>query len=371
MIYLHTGQPGHGKTLLALQKSLEERDKGRLVFAHGIPGLDQEKTKFLDLPNPREWEKLPDNAVIFIDECYTVFPNRSAQSSVPSYVEALARHRHRGFDFILVCQLGNQIDPFLRGLVDKHYHVRRKFGLPTSVIKEWDHYQPDPLKMDSSNRVWRLPKKIMKVGYYKSTTQDSTKRRVPWYFIAGPLLLAYVGYVFWQISHGSLFGDDEKEVAAKEAEAAKAAKPAAEPNGATKVKTVDDLMAELKPRIPAIPWSAPIFDARTAMSEPLVACMSTDESCSCMTEQGTQYLMPDLDCRKIARNGPAYNPFLRANNQQLSEAPGESRVKDVPAPTPLTAPTLTPEAPAGGVVIPGRVIDMPTGQAAGSANSAS
>lgn len=340
MIYLLTGQPGHGKTLRGLQMALEERTKGRMVYAHGTPGLDHAKTKFLDLPDPRLWQDLPDNSVIFIDECYTVFPNRSANSVVPRHVEALARHRHRGFDFILVCQLGNQIDPFLRGLVDKHTHVRRKFGFNVSVLKEWDHYQSDPLKMDGSNRTWRLPKDVMKGGYYHSTTQDTTKKRLPWYFIAAPIILGYVGYVFWKASNGGLFGSDDPVPAAVaptgQAGALSSAQQA--PPVEKKVLTAEEWAQQQVPRVPDAPWSAPIFDGRKVASEPMVACMSSEESCSCMTEQATRYTLPEERCREIARYGPVYNPFLRENRNQRSDGAGYTRDENLQRRRQLTGP---------------------------------
>lgn len=336
MIYLLTGQPGHGKTLRGLEMALDFKEKGRVVFASGTPGLDYAKAGFLPLTDPKDWQNLPDNSVIFIDECYTAFPNRAANSAPPPHVEALARHRHRGFDFVLVCQLGNQIDPFLRGLVDQHTHVRRKFGFKVAVLKTWDHYEANPLKQDGSNTTWRHPKKVMDAQLYTSTTQDTTKRRLPWYFIAAPLLLGYVGYVFWKISSGGLFGGDDPAVPAAQAatlDGATAAPAAGAPAAAgyDKKMTTEEYIANLTPRVLSMPWSAPAFDGRKAMSEPLVACMSTgagedalgghrEASCQCMTEQGTRYVMERKFCEQIARHGPVYNPFIRENSRDKREA---------------------------------------------------
>lgn len=340
MIYLLTGQPGHGKTLRGLEMALEFKDQGRMVYACGTPGLDYAKTGFLPLESAKDWQELPDNSVIFIDECYTVFPNRAANSSPPPHVEALARHRHRGFDFVLVCQLGNQIDPFLRGLVDQHTHVRRKFGFKAAVLKTWDHYEANPLKQDGSNRTWRHPKKVMERQLYTSTTQDTTKKRLPWYFIALPLLLAYVGYVFWKISSGGLFSDDSAPVSSAQAatlDGATAAPAAGAPGMAaapSKAISREEYLTNLTPRVETLPYSAPAFDGRRVMSDPLVACMSTgagedvdgnhrEASCECMTEQGTRYKLDEHYCRQIARYGPPYNPYLRANSREKIAATRE------------------------------------------------
>jgi zona occludens toxin len=337
VIYLLTGQPGHGKTLRGLEMALDFKAQGRMVYAAGTPGLDYAKTGFLPLDDAKAWQDLPDNAVIFIDECYTVFPNRAANSSPPPHVEALARHRHRGFDFVLVCQLGNQIDPFLRGLVDQHTHVRRKFGFKVAVLKTWDHYEANPLKQDGSNRTWRHPKKVMDAQLYTSTTQDTTKRRLPWYFIAAPLVLGYVVYVFWKVGSGGLFKDDVPAVPAANAAtlphatAAPAAGASAAAFSNAKVITKEEYLANLTPRIETLPWSAPAFDGRKATSEPTVACMSTaagldangehrEASCECMTEQGTRYGIDEKYCRQIARYGPPYNPFVRETSRDRQHA---------------------------------------------------
>lgn len=337
MIYLLTGQPGHGKTLRGLEMALDFKAQGRMVYAAGTPGLDYAKAGFLPLEDAKDWQALPDNAVIFIDECYTVFPNRAANSTPPPHVEALARHRHRGFDFVLVCQLGNQIDPFLRGLVDQHTHVRRKFGFKVAVLKTWDHYEANPLKQDGSNRTWRHPKKVMDAKLYTSTTQDTTKKRLPWYFIAAPLILLYIGYVFWKLGSGNLFKDASVPVPAAEASALDGATVASATGApaaasANKGMTTEEYIQNITPRVLSLPWSAPAWDGRKAVSDPLVACMSTAAgedangehrvaSCQCMTEQGTRYQMERQFCEQIARHGPAYNPYLRPNSRETRPGP--------------------------------------------------
>lgn len=343
MIYLLTGQPGHGKTLRGLEMALGFKAQGRMVYASGTPGLDYAKAGFLPLVDPKDWQSLPDNSVIFIDECYTAFPNRAANSTPPAHVEALARHRHRGFDFVLVCQLGNQIDPFLRGLVDQHTHVRRKFGFKVAVLKTWDHYEANPLKQDGSNQTWRHPKKVMDAQLYTSTTQDTTKRRLPWYFLAAPVLLAYIVYVFWKVGSGDILRGDDAPVSSAQAatltgvtDAAAAGTPAAAQSG--KKITTEEYIANITPRVLSMPWSAPAWDGRKAVSDPLVACMSTgagedangdhrDASCQCMTEQGTRYVMERQFCEQIARHGPVYNPYLRENAREHRQQ-AETRTRD-------------------------------------------
>lgn len=47
-------------------------------------------------------------------------------------------------------------------------------------------------------------------------------------------------------------------------------------------------------------------------------------SCRCLTEQGTQYILPDAFCRQIARYGPAYNPYRRPSARQAAPTPDTS-----------------------------------------------
>lgn len=74
MIYLITGQPGHGKTLRAMQLALEFQAKGRDVYVSGVRGLKTGEAGFFDLEDPKAWTSLPDGAVIVLDECYSAFP---------------------------------------------------------------------------------------------------------------------------------------------------------------------------------------------------------------------------------------------------------------------------------------------------------
>ena len=76
MIYLITGQPGHGKTLRAMQLALEFKGKGRDVYVSGVRGLKTAEAGFIDLPDPTKWMDLPDGAVVVLDECYSAFPRR-------------------------------------------------------------------------------------------------------------------------------------------------------------------------------------------------------------------------------------------------------------------------------------------------------
>lgn len=120
-------------------------------------GLKYEAAGFHELADPRQWQDLPDGSVTFIDECYTGFPKGGGTAKVPEFIERLATHRHRGFDFILVCQQASkQLHPFIQGLVDQHEHIRRKFGFKKAIILSCDRYQSNTTN-SNSKMFWAYP----------------------------------------------------------------------------------------------------------------------------------------------------------------------------------------------------------------------
>lgn len=341
MIYEITGQPGHGKTLYALKLARDFAREGRAVYAHGVTDLDYAKTGFLQLEDPRRWQDLPDNAVVLIDECYSVFPNRNAATAVPDYIEALARHRHRGFDFILVHQQPNQVDPFVRGLVDTHIHVRRKFGFGVAVLKTWDYSSPNPIK-DPPLRAptWKYDKTLFSL--YRSATMHTVKKRLPWPVWVVPPVAAFVLWTGYRLLSGQMFAD---EAQASETQAAPSATAQAGVLGAAASASREDFAAWMRPRLAGLPFTAPAFDKLQPRSEPDVFCASGGEgmdahgehreaSCTCLSEQGTVVPIEPEVCRKIAREG-LYNPFReppRDGRDAASDVAAERRASGpVPA----------------------------------------
>lgn len=85
-------------------------------------------------------------------------------------------------------------------------------------------------------------------------------------------------------------------------------------------QAIAEYMANLQPRAPSLPWSAPIYDERQAVAQPRVFCMSSgpgynvrgewkDASYHCQTEQETRVVMDERQALGIARWGEPYNPF--------------------------------------------------------------
>ena len=335
MIYWFTGQPGHGKTLHAIEKLLEYKDKGRIVYACNIRGFDYAKTGVIEMTPEqfRDWMNfLPDGAVALVDEAYEheMLPKRPPGAKVPLHVEQLAKHRHRGLDFIFVSQSPDkQCDQFVQDLIERHVHVRRMFGTQYVQLREFDRFEARAEKATPIvNRRRKLPNRPM--GTYQSTEMDTTERRVPWYWwaagIGGPLGLLFVLWVFYGLGDRLGGGTDPAHAppeitrgAARDngASATVAAQSAAAP------MTTEEYAARFTPRVPSQPWSAPAYDQLAVPQQPpRVFCMSSlggetadgdqkDPSCSCMTEQGTRYLLETASCLLVAKQGQ-YEPYRQS-----------------------------------------------------------
>ncbi|XQA67126.1 zonular occludens toxin domain-containing protein [Xanthomonas sacchari] len=341
-LYLATGQPGHGKTAWAIDKAFQFKKEGREIYVHGVKDLDYEKAGFKPLIDPMKWEELPDKSVVFIDECYSVFPNRNPGVKVPPHVDAMARHRHRGFDFILVAQQGLQLDPFLRGLYEEHVHLRQTSVFKSKTkIKRWTQYQNNVQGHCADVRDWVRPKYVF--DYYTSTVMVTTKRSIPmWlrYLAVGVLLLILTLYgLKWNYDRRNAAYEAEKtehsNPGAPGARGGTPGVPGAPGAPRTYASATDYATAHLA-RFPTMPWTAPIYDGGAPVGQPQLFCMSslggrdgqghtTEPSCTCLTEQGTKYDLPQPQCRTVALNGPPYNPYKQPSAPPAPYVPPQAQ----------------------------------------------
>lgn len=101
MIYLHTGLPGHGKTLNTIKEvDAISADSGRPVYYNNITDLDASKLKgeWYHFEDPLKWFELPESCIIVIDECQHFFQPRDVRKERPDYIAHFQTHRHRGYD---------------------------------------------------------------------------------------------------------------------------------------------------------------------------------------------------------------------------------------------------------------------------------
>lgn len=342
MIYWFTGQPGHGKTLHAIDQAIDFRDQGRLVYVCNVRGFQHDKARMLPMSPEqfRDWMNfLPEGSVALVDEAYEheMLPKRAAGTKVPLHVQQLAKHRHTGIDFIFVSQSpAKQVDDFVHDLIERHVHVRRRFGLPFAHLRIFDRFERNPEKgFPLILKRVKLPKRPM--GLYESTVLDTTERRIPWYYPAAALLLVgIVAGAFYVMNDvkAKLSGEHSGTVIAAQTQpdapvdgaGATAAGGAGQPTSRTLRET--DYVAWLTPRIGGQPWSAPAYDTLNVPSEPpRLFCASAgagedvdgnrrEASCTCLTDQGTRYVVEQNRCRMIATDGQ-YEPFLNVNNARL------------------------------------------------------
>lgn len=329
MIYQFTGQPGHGKTLHAIELAMEFKAKGRAVYVCNVRQFDHEKTGMQPMsPDDfKNWmEFLPDGAVALVDECYEhgMLPKLPPSSILPAHIKELAKHRHRGLDFIFVCQSPDkQMHNFVHDLIERHTHVRRRFGTQFVHLRIFDRYEANAEKaVPLILKRKKLPTKPR--GTYQSTELETTERKIPWYFFAFAVgVPAALGFSYWVFGGmaNRLTGTEPPAVTAG-AGGSRATEASAEGARAPGLSP-EEFANRFQPRIPSQPWTAPAYDGLQVSQEPpRVFCMIGGDahfgSCSCLTEQGTRYVMPLDTCRFVAVNGQ-YEPFRDERNARLAD----------------------------------------------------
>lgn len=348
MITLHTGLPGHGKTLfeiVAVRAMAEKASPPRPVYYSGIRELTlpwvniggyikNEDTGAFEEIIPAdapvkggcEWYKLPTGSIVIIDECHNYFQPRGQGQPVPQTVVEFATHRHRGFDIILLSQHPALIDVAVRRLVERHYHSMRWFGMPVATVHEFMGVkdQIEKSRKGSIEHKFAFPKSAYKL--YKSAEVHTVKSRIParlWFFVVAPVLLAVLGYYLVKLMMPYAAGEGAKQrIQGKGAVVSAPAGGAAAVSGSSsggrdnKVMTAPEYIAAFSPRIQGLPHSAPIFDK---VMEPVVAptpvaCVASAARCSCYTEQGTQLDVDEATCGQIVKRG-FFQYWARAANQ--------------------------------------------------------
>lgn len=342
-LYLVTGQPGHGKTAYGIDLGFKFQKEGRSIYASGIKDFDYDRAGWIHLADPTQWDALPDGSVVVLDECYNVFPNRNPGSRVPAHVDAMARHRHRGFDFILIAQQGLQLDPFLRGLYETHVHVRQNSIFKSKTkLKRWDAYQGNVNGPCADIVDWIRPKYVF--DFYTSTTLVTTKRSIPRWMIWSGAGILFVCLMLFILKTRFDSKVEEAKATVNAGASGQTVAPAAGGTVASRAfATPTDYAKAHLPRFASMPETAPIFDDRPPVSQPALYCMSSmpsagddrEPSCTCLTEQGTKYDISQPDCRTLARNGPVYNPYKMPKTDM--EVPQHAQPV-ASAPSPVSAP---------------------------------
>lgn len=350
-MYLISGQPGNGKTLRALSfmretyeanmvQVKEGKAEPRRFFTNVAGATCEENPQAFPwverIPEHNDWTELPDGSFVLYDEAHSdgnttglerygkLFPStgKPGESDDPR-IRSMSTHRHRGFDLVFVTQWPSKIHHQVRTLVGSHVHMNRAFGLQRAGVLTWGRVQPDPYderqREKAEEEIWTYPKDVY--PRYRSATVHtaSHKFKVPakvWQALSMVIMFVAVLWAGWYFFvKPSAKAEQPKESAAESAPAAALALApvgAGEPAAQTTLSP-DEYAKRQLPRIPAQPWSAPLFDDRSVVSSPELYCMSSgegaDTTCTCLTEQGTKATVKLDMCKHLARHGPSYNPY--------------------------------------------------------------
>lgn len=317
-----TGTPGAGKTLRMAYFMEQAHKQGMNCF---ISNNDTFKFEFLQyLDDPRQWATLPKNSVLFIDEAQKFFRQRRGNVEVPAYLTDMETLRHRGIAIVMTTQKPTYLDTHIRGLTGLHEHMIPGMGsADNATVHQWRELQEDVKSqslLDAASKfTWWYPKHLY--AMYESAEVHTKSKSIPpkqkLLYALGLVMLIIVGSLAYRmISRGSI-------APVTDAKAQATAEPLQESGNRRKPTNVADYLRMQTPVIPAQPWTAPQFDNLKTSVKPMVYCMASDvggdnPSCSCITEQGTVYMMPPQQCNTIARNG-LYNPYKQQGNAQQQQ----------------------------------------------------
>lgn len=359
MIYLTTGANGAGKTLFTLRDVREKQVKeSRPVAYNGrfdlVADFGWKKIDFKD------WEAEPDGTIFFVDECHNDMPVRAGQKAgdVPSYIRALGEHRKRGFDFFLITQHPLNIDTFVRRLVGPpgwHRHIKRTMGASSmSSILTWtavnERCEKEGAGATADVKTASFPKEVY--SWYQSAQLHTGKLRIPKQFfviVACLLLVPVLGWMAWRSLSASVVGHKADQV--QPGVAAPAGAPVQ--RDGSKVLTASEYVANYRPRVPGLMYSAPAYDDLTKPKRVPVpaACLESRESgCKCYTQDATPYPVAQDLCRGFAQHGVFLafepNPDRAAAQSDVRRAePRGDAQAGVQAPAGLTVMGEQPDSP--------------------------
>lgn len=347
MIILVTGTPGAGKTLYTVSQLLNGQFKDRPLYVNNIPNLLLEHQVFSgDGDEPDEdsdvfhWfdGRVEKNGVICIDEAQRVFRPRSATAAVPPYIAKLETHRHLGLDIILITQHPQLIHANVRRLVGRHIHVRRAWGMPASIIYEWDSCSTNVHAVkQSQSKIFRFKKEDYKL-YKSSELHTKAGGRVPM-IIKFAILLLIIAPIFWYFTYVRVKEKFNPETHKTEVQEKMNLQPSGNSSNGKQEQplTPQEYLDTLRPRIEYLKHTAVRYDELTQPVRVPVpsACMKMAKRCECYTQDGTPYKTNDELCNYLVDNGMFYdfNPEQQQENNNLAQVP-----QPIPQPIPQIMP---------------------------------
>ncbi|WP_394687124.1 zonular occludens toxin domain-containing protein [uncultured Xanthomonas sp.] len=354
-----TGILGSGKTLRAVQLMNEAIKDGEKVYQSGFKGLTVPGV--IDWEDPRQWQQLPPGSILFVDEAQKWFGERRS-GYAPDYLKAMNTMRgEEGVRMVLLTQHPKYLDSHIKDLVGCHEHLLRESGKLSSKLFRTDEIMEDPRsprgRAKADSETFRFPIETAGKMYVSANSDHTIKYRMP-ALVKKAILIGGAGALLLGLTWYFMFRGAYKQIADAEPAGAAAAGPAtpgrsggtASPGVAAErvvPRTGSDYVASITPLVQDVPWSAPAYLARPVVSDPHVYCMSTSNSCRCVTEQNTRMVVRDDVCRDIARNGEPYNPYKAPQRvQEASQRYDAGQGSDHPS----HAAPIASGVPAGGVI---------------------
>ena len=328
MITLFTASPGGGKTASVvdiLAKLPKPGESGhRPIYVDGLNGLAVPH----EVVDAQEWHsKLPDGAILVVDEGQRIWRPRSAGTKVPEAVSSLETHRHRGIDVYLITQAPSLLDSNVRALVGRHVHIR-----DTGIMGRWWYEWPETnvamaWKTCVNKRRFSLPKSSFEL-YKSASIHTKPVRGVPRALLYGAFALLLLSVMVFY-AYRSINAKINPPPAAA-AQVATGSNVSTVSDGANR-RLIDD-RSDFIPRVSAKPESAPAYDhIRVVVAMPVVVggwCQGV--TCRCITQQGTNAGLSDAECGRWLANPPFDNyrlPAAAPSQAARHEAP--SSVKPI------------------------------------------
>lgn len=339
-ISLLTGLPGAGKSLRMAEAISKLVEKGEHVFACNIDGLKIPGVTLWE--DARKWRDLPAGSILFVDEAQAFFPERRG-GDAPEYVR-MNKIRHDGIRLVLATQQPNYLDTYLRGLVGYHEHLLRRSGRQESFLfRENQVMDVVRQKLATIKRNYDYEMYKFKPRYfacYDSAQTHQIRYQMPALVKRALMILPVaallaIGAWYTVFRDSSLAQAAPVEVEAPSSTAPTSAGAAGAERGKVTVASAEAYIQSITPMVADVPWSAPAFVNRPVVSDPHVYCMSTENSCRCVTEQMTRVVLRDDVCRDVARWGEPYNPFKQPatarQERQVQDTSSEQQSSATPA----------------------------------------
>lgn len=339
MLKLVTGSPGDGKTSNELWDFLHAPQyQGRPKYCTPVNGFEPERHGVTPIEHISCWQDLPDGSVIFCDEVQD-FCGTNLGKEAPDWVQQLARHRHRGFDFIFTTQSPMFLHAFARKLAKPHVHYIRPWNMK-GIQYSWDTVQNDPnaksSKATGTRKTVAPNPEVFKL--YTSTVLDTHKARPPWKIIItlavlAIIVIAGVGFGTYRVANitsdaGATAPGTKQAVPVAPGSAQIPVGPVGNPLAVNGVEGPRWTQESMTPTVPGLPYTAPVYNELTAPTDfpRVAACMQSQErsSCDCYTQQATPIEVPDGACQVFVRYG-SFDPWLsgRKQNQQQASSSGQ------------------------------------------------